>query len=207
MGDAAFCAQCAALTGGASTSEELDALRARLIEDGYLTTAPSAELAAAVSLKAVREGMRRLVAAGWPATLILLYDEAWVIAHHYGALVSAACGGANVMSFDMLAWLIVPSEGHAGFAPHRDRQPSDVRGSFHGDGSPKYCTAWVALGDADPDTSCLYLVRARVRVRALLRLGLFSPLLLLPHLLGARLQVLLALALALEHLLRGLGKG
>ena len=158
MGDAAFCAQRAALTGGPSTSEELDALRARLIEDGYLTTAPSAELAAAVSLKAVREGMRRLVAAGWPATLILMYDEAWVIAHHYGARVSAACGGANVMSFDMLAWLIVPSEGHAGFAPHRDRQPPDVRSSFHGDGSPKYCTAWVALGDADPDTSCLYLI-------------------------------------------------
>ena len=49
--------------------------------------------------------------------------------------------------------------------------------------------------------------RVRVRVRALLRLGLFSPLLLLTHLLGARLQVLLALALALEHLARGIGKG
>eukprot|EP00964_Phaeocystis_antarctica_P036278 scaffold20721_cov64-Phaeocystis_antarctica.AAC.3 len=81
VGDAAFCAQCAALTGGPMTKLELDALRARLVEDGYLTTASSAELAAAVSLKAVREGMRRLVAAGWPATLILLYDEAWVIAH------------------------------------------------------------------------------------------------------------------------------
>ena len=90
------------------------------------------------------------------------------------------------MSFDMLAWLIAPSEGQAGFAPHRDRQPSDVRGSFHPDGSPKYCTAWsvllltvapptlalslalslalaltltrVALGDADAETSCLYLI-------------------------------------------------
>ena len=139
------------------TKAELDALRARLVDDGYLTTASSAELAAAVSLEAVRDGMWRLVAAGWPATLILLYDEAWVIAHHYGSRVSAACGG-NVMSFDMLAWLIAPAEGQAGFAPHRDRQPSDVRGSFHSDGSPKYCTAWVALGDADPDTSCLYLI-------------------------------------------------
>ena len=196
VGDEAFCAQCAALTGGPMTNVELDALRARLVDDGYLTTASSAELAAAVSFKAVREGMRRLVAAGWPATLILLYDEAWVIAHHYGSRVSAACGG-NVMSFDMLAWLIAPSEGQAGFAPHRDRQPPDVRGSFHPDGSPKYCTAWfvplltlalaltltlalalalalaltlaltltltltlsrVALGDADPDTSCLYLI-------------------------------------------------
>ena len=180
MGDAAFCAQCAALTGGPMTNVELDSLRTRLVDDGYLTTASSAELAAALSLKAVREGMRRLVAAGWPATLILLYDEAWVIAHHYGSRVSAACGG-NVMSFDMLAWLIAPSEGQAGFAPHRDRQPPDVRSSFHPDGSPKYCTAWfvllltlaltvaltvaltlnltrVALGDADPDTSCLYLI-------------------------------------------------
>ena len=59
------------------------------------------------------------------------------------------------MSFDMLAWLIAPSEGQAGFAPHRDRQPSDVRGSFHPDGSPKYCTAWsvLLLTVAPPDPS------------------------------------------------------
>lgn len=107
--DAAFCAHSTALTGASMAKTELDALRARLVDDGYLTTASSAELAAAVSLKAVRQGMQQLVAAGWPATLILLYDEAWVIAHHYGSLVSAACGG-NVMSFDMLAWLINPAQ-------------------------------------------------------------------------------------------------
>ena len=58
-------------------------MRARLIEDGYFTTPPEQQPAAAGALLAsVREGMQRIVEAGWPATMILMYDEAWAIAHH-----------------------------------------------------------------------------------------------------------------------------
>ena len=32
------------------------------------------------------------------------------------------------------------------------------QGSFRGDGTPKYATAWVALTDASPDNSCLYFI-------------------------------------------------
>ena len=131
-------------------------MRSRLVDDGYFTTAPAGQLAELVSLPAVRAGMSRIVAAGWPATMILLYDEAWAITLHFASLVGALSG--NEMSFDMLAWLVAPARGEAGFAPHRDRQPADVRGSFRADGVPKYCTAWVALGDATPDNSCMYLI-------------------------------------------------
>ena len=33
-----------------------------------------------------------------------------------------------------------------------------LQGSFRGDGTPKYATAWVALTDASPDNSCLYFI-------------------------------------------------
>ena len=33
-----------------------------------------------------------------------------------------------------------------------------MQGSFRGDGTPKYATAWVALTDASPDNSCLYFI-------------------------------------------------
>ena len=152
VGDAAFCATCG--TAARLGASERATMRSRLIEDGYYTTPPDGGwLPSAVSLPAVRDGMRRIVEAGWPATMILMFDEAWAIAHHFASLIGAVSG--NEMSFDMLAWLVAPAEGQAGFAPHRDRQPADVRGSFHADGMPKYCTAWVALGDATPDNSCM----------------------------------------------------
>ena len=152
VGDVAFCAACGS-TARIGASERA-AMRARLIEDGYYTTPPDGGwLPSAVSLPDVRDGMRRIVEVGWPATMILMFDEAWAIAHHFASLIGAVSG--NEMSFDMLAWLVAPAEGQAGFAPHRDRQPADVRGSFHADGMPKYCTAWVALGDATPDNSCM----------------------------------------------------
>ena len=89
--------------------------------------------------------------------MLLVYDEAWMMAHQLAALMAAVSGGcAN--SLDTLAWSITPCLGQSGFAPHRDRQPADVAGSFRADGTPKYCTAWVALSAATTDNSCLYLV-------------------------------------------------
>jgi len=90
VGDAAFCARCEALGAGASMpAAELESLRTRLVDDGYFTTSATDQLAELVSLPAVRAGMSRLVAVGWPATMILLYDEAWAIAHHFASLIGA----------------------------------------------------------------------------------------------------------------------
>lgn len=51
-----------------------------------------------------------------------------------------------------------PNKGHAGFSPHRDRQPPDAAATFRPDGSAMYSTCWVALTDAVPDNSCLYVL-------------------------------------------------
>ena len=40
----------------------------------------------------------------------------------------------NLPNMDMLAFLVDPNKGTAGFSPHRDRQPRDVNGSFRNDG-------------------------------------------------------------------------
>lgn len=128
----------------------------RLVHDGFFTLAPE-DLPWVASLPAMRVGVRRLMKRGWPASMLLVYDEVWAMAHQLSSLMAAVSGGcAN--SLDMLAWSITPSLGQAGFAPHRDRQPANVPGSFHDDGTPKYCTAWVALSTASTENSCLYLV-------------------------------------------------
>ena len=130
--------------------------RRQLLEDGFFTLPPDA-LDWAVSLKAMRIGVRRLIKHGWPASMLLVYDEAWAIAHQLSLLMSTISGGCS-NSLDTLAWSVTPALGQSGFAPHRDRQPPDVPGSFRADGTPKYCTCWVALSHASTDNSCLYLI-------------------------------------------------
>ena len=152
LGDAGFQAGCAPLT---LPSARLAELRHELLTEGLFTLHPT-ELPWASSLKAMRIGVRRLVKRGWPASLLLMYDEAWAMAHQLSEIMRAVSGNAN--SLDTLAWSVTPSLGQSGFAPHRDRQPADVPASFRADGSPKYATAWVALSEASPDNSCMHIV-------------------------------------------------
>ena len=129
-------------------------MRAEMLRDGFFTLLPSDW---AVDFAAMRAGVAKIVAAGWPAPLLLVYDEVWAIAHQLSSLMAAVSGG-NRNSLDMLAWSVCAARGEAGFAPHRDRQPADVAGSFHPGGEPKYATAWVAISEASAEAGCLYLV-------------------------------------------------
>lgn len=115
-----------------------------------------------------------------PATFILLFDETWQLAREsYHLLLQGdkakdtqqqqqsqkgilhRNSSTMAFNFDMLAWYIDPKLNQAGFSPHRDRQPdslSDLKQSFYSDEQAKYITHWIALADATPDNSCLYVI-------------------------------------------------
>ena len=114
-----------------------------------------------------------------PATFILLFDETWKLARESYHLLLQSDDEAKetqqqshkgilhrnsstmAFNFDMLAWYIDPKLNQAGFSPHRDRQPdslSDLKQSFYSDGQAKYITHWIALADATPENSCLYVI-------------------------------------------------
>ena len=115
--------------------------RERLLADGYATIKPSElgwsnlverpsgefalDPAAGAAAPAARlaDGVRRLMAAGWPPTAIVLYDEAWLMGADAGRLMSGATG--NMPVFDTLGFIVDPAKGDKGFSPHRDRQPDD----------------------------------------------------------------------------------
>ena len=107
-------------------------------------------------MRALCAAAAALRAHGWPATLLLMYDEAWWVCNRLSDVMRGVSGNANC--FDILAWCVSAAAGESGFAPHRDRQPVDVPGSFRSDGSPRYTTAWVALSEASARTGCLYLL-------------------------------------------------
>ncbi|KAL1520001.1 hypothetical protein AB1Y20_023482 [Prymnesium parvum] len=150
--DAQFASACVPLV---LPDSRLAQLRLQLRRDGFFKLAPH-EMPWSVSLTHMRRAVKRLVGRGWPASLLLMYDEVWAMAWQLSGVMQAVSGCVNAL--DTLAWMVTPALGQSGFAPHRDRQPTDVRASFRPDGTPKYCTAWVALSEASADTSCLYVV-------------------------------------------------
>ena len=116
-----------------------------------------------------------------PATFVLLFDETWKLAResyhlllqdddrkkdteqHQQSQKGILHRNSSTMAFnfDMLAWYIDPKLNQAGFSPHRDRQPdslADLKQSFYSDGQAKYITHWIALADATPENSCLYVI-------------------------------------------------
>ena len=153
VGDADFLAPCNPII---LSPDRLAQLRDQLDADGFFSLSPD-DLPWTPSLKAMRIGVRRLIKQGWPASMLLVYDEAWAMAHQISTIMASVSGGCK-NSLDALAWSITPTLGQSGFAPHRDRQPADVAGSFREDGTAKYATCWIALSHATPDNSCMYMI-------------------------------------------------
>lgn len=94
-------------------------------------------------VRALARGVEGLLRAGWPASFIVVFDEAWILVERASKVIAAATGG-NRCNLDILAWMVDPNRGGAGFSPHRDRQPDDAPATFRADGSPMYATAWVS---------------------------------------------------------------
>ena len=53
----------------------------------------ASDCASCASSAAMRAGVAKIVAAGWPAPLLLVYDEVWAIAHQLSSLMAAVSTG------------------------------------------------------------------------------------------------------------------
>ena len=88
-----------------------------------------------------------------PASFILLFDETWHLAEKSKKVLNESTLETNRFHADILAWYIEDN----GFSPHRDRQPDEARESFSGLDA-KFVTQWIALSEASPENSCLYMI-------------------------------------------------
>ena len=137
--------------------ELIPSLKGRLSRDGYFQVDPRG-LDFTQAAKKLAQGIRSLKKLGWPATFVLMFDEAWELIYSLNSFMKSTTGCS--CCYDILAWYVDPSESEAGFSPHRDRQPDDVASSFRSDGSPRYATCWTALTEASHENSCLYVLPA-----------------------------------------------
>ena len=156
--------------------ELVDELRARMERDGYWDISASArhsesgqlQLDWLVSVPDMADGVRRLTEAGWPPSFLLMYDEPWVMAAQLKHLILLTSGNRIIFDFAMFhvgsqrtpAGEADEADGASsrGWPPHRDRGLDSTTGAFRNDGTPQYCTTWIALTDATPYSSCLMCI-------------------------------------------------
>jgi ectoine hydroxylase-related dioxygenase (phytanoyl-CoA dioxygenase family) len=174
-----------------SASSDMLADGYSLIDDFSSSSSSSTTIPLPQLISSLSSGVSQLVGQGWPACMILLFDETWRVARHATHILQAATHSENALNFDLLAWHIDPQKNESGFSPHRDRQPDDLLASFHPPavipadatttttmkredtcdsvtatavrtvtGHAKYATLWLALTDATPENSCLYIIPA-----------------------------------------------
>jgi hypothetical protein len=136
------------------SSDEAERRRAKLIKDGFALVDEPLD---PILIQKLKEGITRLHEQNLPASLILLFDETWELAQSSRKVLASSSHSKNSFNFDLFAWYI--EAGDSGFSPHRDRQPSDATATFHADDEQaKFITQWIALSDATPENSCLYVI-------------------------------------------------
>jgi hypothetical protein len=125
----------------------------RMAEDGYTQGSHPALTRLAPILA---NAARRCVELRLPPVFLFLFNDVWrafyaltpAISH---ILASPLCGLP-----DLWVWYIDPASGGAGWAPHVDKGPY----SLDRDGRPLSVTVWIALTEATPLNSCIYVLPA-----------------------------------------------
>lgn len=151
--------------------QEAERRRQGLIQEGYARVDQPLN---PILIGKLLRGVEALQSAGYPASFIFLFDEAWELAKQSQHIMQQSTHPSNRFNYDILAWYIESG----GFSPHRDRQPQDAKASFHSASATttaeeeeeketegaqqnlqaKFVTHWIALSDATPENSCLYVI-------------------------------------------------
>jgi len=105
-------------------------------------------------LEALDAGISLLEAAGLPEQFLLMFDEAWDVVNSVSHALEPIYGLKNNMDF----FVFNVRPGKTGWNLHRDRPEGKV--GLAADRMPEYTTVWIALTDASPETSCIYVLPA-----------------------------------------------
>jgi hypothetical protein len=119
--------------------------------------------------EALAEGMRRLVAAGWPPVCIFTCDLAWLVVDRLWAHAEAMLGGDGeevVLEPSLAAFKLEAASDAAGKRyvgnnfgqPHRDYTYADVHGSDDTSEAPGVVSVWLPLVDVTLANGCMYVV-------------------------------------------------
>jgi len=100
------------------------------------------------SLVAINTAIDAIVAAGWPAVCVFLYDQPWLCARlpHLQQLLEKSVGEPCLQVPNVWTHVVRPVRGAAGWFPHVDAL------------TPRRVTVWLALTRATLSNGCIYAV-------------------------------------------------
>ncbi len=130
--------------------------------DGYFVTPPIVEPG---DVSKMREATKCLAANGYPTGFVSVYDEFWRLFHSLRDLVGPLLGDDYMMVPDGLWTFLVPPgdpgiSGWSSVSPHRDSIGPDPH--LLATGRPGILNIWIALTEATPLNSCIYVLPASV---------------------------------------------
>ncbi|WP_167506494.1 phytanoyl-CoA dioxygenase family protein [Corallococcus carmarthensis] len=132
--------------------EEARELAARLRHEGYFQTGPLVPEAMIRQMRSCIEAVRK---AGFPPMFALVYDVFYQALAHARPTLEAMLGEDFQLVPNFWVYYVETKDDGKGFEPHRDAEYPDTIGV---DGMPTVLTVWVALTDATPLNSCIYVV-------------------------------------------------
>jgi hypothetical protein len=130
--------------------------------DGYFLTPPIVQSEDAAK---VGRAISRLAAEGYPTGFVAVFDEFWRLFYGLESLLRPVLGDDYLMVPDGLwAFFVPPGDpglsGWSSLGPHRDSIGPDAH--LVTSGRPGLVNIWIALTDANPLNSCLYVLPASI---------------------------------------------
>jgi hypothetical protein len=139
---------------GEVAAQEVDRYEDQLREDRYFQTDPVIPEAMRQEMLGCIESVRK---AGLPVMYALVYDVFYRAFYYFDTALAHVLGPEYKLIPNFWVYYIEPSDGGKGFEPHRDAEYADTIGA---DGLPTVLTLWVAVTDATPLNSCMYVLPA-----------------------------------------------
>lgn len=130
--------------------EVSDAVRSQQ-EDGYFRVRG---VLAPKAVSRLNRAIDAVVSAGWPASFVFMYDQAWQAGRSPGLapVVEAALGPGYRQIRHVWAHVVKPVAGAAGWSPHTDGYSEEQHGRM---------SVWLGLTDATLDNGCMHAVSRR----------------------------------------------
>lgn len=125
----------------------------RLRREGYDQIDP---IFPAPRMANLAQAVQRVVDAGFPTPLAMVYDEFWQLIPALDRLLRPILGGAYVIVPDYWIYHIDGQRELGGWEGHRDDETGQW--TLRDDGSPTLLTLWIPLTDATLDNACMYVL-------------------------------------------------
>ena len=126
----------------------------QLKEEGYFQSEPLVPVTTLEEMVNCVNGVQR---AGFPPIFALVYDVFFSVFAHLHSTLEGVLGPGCQLVPDLWIHYVNNDDAAAGAPAHRDDEHENTVGP---DGRPKLLTVWVALTDATPMNSCMYVLPA-----------------------------------------------